>query len=80
MRIFLENTLIASAFSLWLFAVLSVPCIDETCIACGQRECPYGIAKSLRKLSIIEWSLDSTHDLHANFYCPTKFVTDNRSK
>ena len=80
MRNCFENTLIALFFSLWLFAVVSVPCIDETCLGCGHRECPYGIAVDLRKLSVIEWALDSTGDIHSNGLCPTQFVINNRSK
>ena len=80
MRNVFENTLIALAFVLWAFAVVSVPCIDEKCIACDQRECPYGVAKDLRKLSVVEWVLDTTGDIHLNGVCPTQFVINNRSK
>ena len=62
---------------LWVFSVLSIPLIDERCIACEKRHCPWGVAKSLRKMSVIEWVTDRTGDIHLNFHCPNKFVQDN---
>lgn len=62
---------------LWVFSVLSIPLIDEKCIACEQRHCPWGVSKSLRKMSVLEWLTDRTGDLHLNFHCPNKFVLDN---
>ncbi len=76
----LANILLAVIAVFWVFSVLSIPLIDERCIACDQRHCPVGVAKSLRKLSLIEWQLDYTGDLHCNFYCPNKFVRDNNKR
>ena len=74
---FAIKCLLSCFVALTLFSFLSVPLVDEKCVACGQRECPVGISKPLRKLSIIEWYLDSTGDLHLNVYCPNKFIADN---
>ena len=49
--------------SIWVFSVLSIPVIDETCIVCGQQE-GANEAECLRRLSIIEWALDVSPDLH----------------
>jgi len=60
--------------------LLTTPFIPERCIACHQTKCPYGIAKDLRTLSIVEWLYDNTQDLHLNFFCPSKFVADNEAR
>ena len=61
-------------------ALVTMPFIPERCVACHQTECPYGIAKPLRTMSIIEWMYDNTPDLHLNFFCPNKFVLDNEAR
>ena len=77
MKNFVFNTAVAVFAVASVFAVLSVPVLDEKCLACNERVDPYHTAASLRKLSVIEWILDRTGDIHLNFHCPNKFVSDN---
>jgi hypothetical protein len=77
MKNFVFNTAVAVFAIASVFAVLSVPCIDEKCLACNERVDPYQTAVSLRKLTVIEWLLDYTGDIHLNRLCPNKFVSDN---
>ena len=70
MRNVTEKLLLSCVFLLWLFAVASIPVIDEKCDSCGRRVDELGIAKPLRRLSIIQWCFDSTIDLHSNRVCP----------
>ena len=74
------NTLLASIAVFWVFAVLSIPAIDEKCLACDERVDPYGTAVSLRKLSIVDWLFDRSGDIHLNYHCPNKFVADNNAR
>lgn len=78
----LFNSALCVIAVLLAFAVLSIPLIDERCLACGEREDSHNLAVSLRKLSIIEWCYDyfSSGDLHINYYCPTKFENDNNAR
>ena len=76
----LFNTLLAAIAVFWVFAVLSIPIIDEKCLACHERVDPYNTAVPLRKLSIIDWLLDRSGDIHLNFHCPSKFVSDNDAR
>ena len=58
------ETLVWSSFSaLWVVAVLSIPCIPETCIVCGERH-GSNPAETLRNRSIIEWAFDDIPDIH----------------
>ena len=74
------NTAVAVFAIASVFAVLSVPVIDEKCLACHERVDPYHTAVSLRKMTVIEWILDRSGDIHLNFYCPSKFVDDNNAR
>lgn len=76
----LFNTALCAIGVFWVFAVLSIPLIDERCLACGEREDPHNLAVSLRKLSIIEWWFDDCGDLHTNFYCPNQYAADNNAR
>ena len=80
MKNFVFNTAVAAFAVASVFAVLSVPVIDEKCLACNERVDPYQTAVSLRKLTVIEWLLDYTGDIHLNRLCPNKFVSDNIKK
>ena len=80
MKNFVFNTAVAAFAVASVFAVCSVPVLDEKCLACNERVDPYHIAVPLRKLSVIEWFLDRTGDIHLNFHCPNKFVSDNIRK
>ena len=80
MKNFVFNTAVAAFAVASVFAVLSVPCIDERCLACNERVDPYNTAVSLRKLTVIEWLLDLSGDIHLNRSCPDKFVSDNIKK
>ncbi len=68
------NLLIATSVLSTLFLLASVPVIDEKCDSCGCREDGLGLAKPLRKLSVIEWFFDTTIDLHTNGKCPTDYA------
>ena len=68
------NLLIATSVLSTVFLLASVPFIDETCDSCGCREDVLGLAKPLRKLSVIEWFFDTTIDLHVNGKCPTDYA------
>jgi len=70
MSVAIKSLLISTAI---VFA-FSVRVFDETCVSCGRRVCPMGISKPLRKLSVVEWMLDSTPDLHLNGVCPTSYT------
>jgi len=80
MRNNILNSILAAIAVFWVFAVLSIPCIDEKCLACDSRVDPYNTAVSLRRLSVIEWLLDRSGDIHLNRSCPDKFVADNIKK
>ena len=67
------NLLIAVSVLATVFVLLSTPLIDERCDSCGEREDSLGLAAPLRKLTIIEWMLDTTIDLHINGKCPTEY-------
>ena len=60
---FLERSLIFCVFLLWIFAVASIPTIDEKCCVCGNRH-GANEAETLRKQSVIDWALDDVVDLH----------------
>ncbi len=57
-------------------AAVSYRFIDEECLGCGRRECPMGISKPMRTMSIVEWMYDTQTDgdLHTNGVCPTSYT------
>ena len=54
-----------------LLSTLSIPVIEEKCLVCDHRVCPYNTNDSLRLLSVIDWAYDNVSDVH--FMC---FVRD----
>ena len=80
MKNFVFNTAVAAFAVASVFAVCSVPVLDEKCLACNERVDPYHIAVPLRELSVIEWFFDRTGDIHLNRLCPNKFVHDNNTR
>ena len=76
----LNNFLIAILYVAFAFQILSTPFINEQCIGCGKRVDELNLAKPLRRMSIIEWSMDHSLDLHCNGLCPTIYVQRNEAK
>jgi len=57
------NVVIALSFlAIWIVSVVSIPFIPERCIVCGERK--HEGDADLRKLSAVEWVLDTVPDMH----------------